>query len=80
MRAPAHTRLSVQQCLTKNGMNPVPHPPYLPDLAPTEFFLWVGWVGGWVVSWDEKSPQRETFCQCARAETKNGRSTKIHHN
>ncbi|PNF34143.1 hypothetical protein B7P43_G01174 [Cryptotermes secundus] len=25
--------------LTKNGMTPVPHPPYSPDLAPCDFFL-----------------------------------------
>ncbi|PNF35638.1 hypothetical protein B7P43_G18390, partial [Cryptotermes secundus] len=37
--APAHTALSVLQFLTKNGMTPVPHPPYSPDLAPCDFFL-----------------------------------------
>lgn len=37
--APAHTALSVRQFLTKNGMTPVPHPPYSPDLAPCDFFL-----------------------------------------
>ncbi|PNF33206.1 hypothetical protein B7P43_G11690, partial [Cryptotermes secundus] len=31
--------LSVRQFLTKNGMTPVPHPPYSPDLAPCDFFL-----------------------------------------
>ncbi|PNF22069.1 hypothetical protein B7P43_G09301 [Cryptotermes secundus] len=36
--APAHTALSVRQFLTKNGMTPVPHPPYSPDLAPCDFF------------------------------------------
>ncbi|PNF14149.1 hypothetical protein B7P43_G17665 [Cryptotermes secundus] len=36
--APAHTALSVRQSLTKNGMTPVPHPPYSPDLAPCDFF------------------------------------------
>nr|CAH7754411.1 unnamed protein product [Callosobruchus chinensis] len=37
--APAHTALSVKQFLTKNGMTPIVHPPYLPDLAPCDFFL-----------------------------------------
>lgn len=37
--APAHTALSVRQFLTKNDMTPVPHPPYSPDLAPCDFFL-----------------------------------------
>ena len=32
------------------------------------------------VSPDEKSPQRETLCQCGRSKTKNGRSTKRHQN
>ena len=31
--------LSVQQCLTQNGMTPVPHLPYSPDLAPSNFLL-----------------------------------------
>nr|CAH7750035.1 unnamed protein product [Callosobruchus chinensis] len=37
--APAHTALSVKQFLTKNGMTPIVHPPYSPDLAPCDFFL-----------------------------------------
>ena len=67
--SPADTLLSVQQFLTKNGMTPVPHSPYLPDLAPSDFCFV-----------DEKTPQREIFCQYWRDETKNGRSTKRHHN
>ena len=39
MSAPAQTSLSVQQFLTKDGMSPMPHPPYLPDLAPATFCL-----------------------------------------
>jgi len=37
--APAHTALSVQQFLAKNNMTVIPHPPYSPDLAPCDFFL-----------------------------------------
>lgn len=37
--APAHTALSVRRFLTKNGMTTVSHPPYSPDLAPCDFFL-----------------------------------------
>ena len=33
--------LSVQQFLTKNGMTPVPHPPYSPDLTLSVFFLFL---------------------------------------
>ena len=69
--APAHTALSVQQFLTKNSLTSIAHPPYSPDLAPSDFFF---------VSPDEKSPQRATFCQCGRGATKNGRSTKSHEN
>ena len=36
--APAHTALSVQQFLTKNGMTPVPYPAYSSSLAPAAFF------------------------------------------
>ena len=39
MGAPAHTALTVQQFLTKTSMNPVSHPPCLPDLAISDFFL-----------------------------------------
>ena len=43
MSAPAQTSLSVQQFLTKDGMSPIPHPPYLPDRPPATFCLcpWV---------------------------------------
>ena len=37
--APAHTTLSVQQFLTKNGMFPMSQPPYSPDLALSDFFF-----------------------------------------
>jgi len=37
--APAYTALSVQQFLAKNNMMGIPHPPYSPDLAPCDFFL-----------------------------------------
>ena len=40
--APAHTALSVRQFLAKkqkNNMTVIPHPPYSPDLAPCDFFL-----------------------------------------
>nr|CAI5835909.1 unnamed protein product [Callosobruchus analis] len=36
---PAHTALSIRQFLTKNGMTPIVHPPYSPNLAPCDFFL-----------------------------------------
>ena len=52
----------------KNGVTPMPHPPYLTQ---STFF---------VVSPDEKSPQKEMFCQCRRDETKNSRNTKRHQN
>ena len=39
MSASAHTVLRVQQFLTKNGMTAMPHPPYSPDLAPSNFFF-----------------------------------------
>ena len=61
MSAPAHTVLSVQQFLTKNSMTPMPHPLYSPNLAQKQLFFCFP---------DEKSPQREMFCQCGRDETK----------
>jgi len=37
--APAHRSFKVSQFLAKNNMTMVPHPPYSPDLAPCDFFL-----------------------------------------
>jgi len=37
--APAHAVLLTRRFLTDNNMTLVPHPPYLPDLAPSDFFL-----------------------------------------
>lgn len=37
--APAHTSQLVQQFLTKYEIILVPHPPYSPDMAPCDFFL-----------------------------------------
>ena len=37
--APAHTALLTRCFLTDNNMTVVSHPPYSPDLAPSDFFL-----------------------------------------
>ena len=37
--APAHRSFKVLQFLAKNYMTVIPHPPYSPDLAPCDFFL-----------------------------------------
>ena len=37
--APAHRSFKVSQFLAKNNMTVIPHPPYSPDLAPCDFFL-----------------------------------------
>jgi len=37
--APAHTSFAVRQFLTSKNITVIPHPPYSPDLAPCEFFL-----------------------------------------
>jgi transposase len=37
--APCHTALSVREFLAKHSIPVVPHPPYSPDLAPCDFFL-----------------------------------------
>jgi len=37
--APANTALSVQEFLAKHNMTAIPDPPYSPDLAPCDFFL-----------------------------------------
>ena len=48
MSIPALATLSVQQFLTKNGVTPMPHPPYSPDLTLSNFYF---------ASLDEKTPQ-----------------------
>ena len=37
--APVHSSILVTDYLTKMGMKTVPHPPYCPDLAPCDFWL-----------------------------------------
>jgi len=37
--APAHATLLTRRFLTDNNMTVVPHPPYSPDLAPSDCFL-----------------------------------------
>ena len=37
--APSHTALVVQEFLARNGVATLPQPPYSPDLAPPDFFL-----------------------------------------
>jgi hypothetical protein len=37
--APSHTAMAVQQFLAKNNIPIVPHPPYSPDLALSDFWL-----------------------------------------
>jgi len=37
--APAHASLLIRNYLAKNQTSTVPHPPYSPDLAPANFFL-----------------------------------------
>ena len=37
--APAHTSLVVREFLAKNSITLMEHPPYSPDLAPCDFYL-----------------------------------------
>src|SRR5215469_6301242 len=37
--APSHTSVLTQQFLAKYKIAVIPHPPYSPDLAPCDFFL-----------------------------------------
>ena len=37
-KAPAHAALLTRWFLTDNNVTVVPHPPYSPDLAPSDFF------------------------------------------
>ena len=37
--APAHTAISVTTFMARNGMAVLPHPPYSPDVAPSDFFF-----------------------------------------
>lgn len=37
--APVHSALLIRNFCTKNGMTVIPQPPYSPDLAPADFFL-----------------------------------------
>ena len=65
-----HTWPPCTECLAVFDQNqhdpPMPHLPYSPNLSPSDTPAL------------KKNPQRETFCQCGRGKTKNGRSTKRH--
>ena len=37
--APAHTALSIREFLAKKNIPVLPHPPYSPDPAPCDFYL-----------------------------------------
>jgi len=37
--APSHTSIAVREFLVQNNITMLPHPPYSPDLAPCDFFL-----------------------------------------
>ena len=37
--APVHTAAVMQEWIAARGIQMIPHPPYLPDLAPADFFL-----------------------------------------
>lgn len=37
--APAHNALMTQACLMECGIDLLPHPPYSPDMVPSDFFL-----------------------------------------
>ena len=39
--APCHTAISVNECLTKNGIPVVSQPPYSPDMSLCDFFLFL---------------------------------------
>lgn len=39
--APAHNALSIKEFLAKHGISVLEHPPYSPDLAPCDFFLFL---------------------------------------
>ena len=44
--APVHNSILVTDYLTKMGINTIPHPPYSPDLAPRNFWLFPKLGGG----------------------------------
>jgi len=37
--APSHTSFAVREFLAQHNITMLPHPPYSPDLAPCDFFL-----------------------------------------
>lgn len=41
--APVHRSKCTQSFLKENGITVAPHPPYSPDLAPSDFYL-LGWI------------------------------------
>ena len=64
MSTPAHTRLSVQQILTKNNMTPLhPFPPLFNQSCPKQLFLVF-------VSLDEEVPKGKCFANVEEVKQK----------
>ena len=68
--APAHTAFSVRQFLTKNDITPLTHPPYSPDLALCDFFLFPRM---------NKDPQGDRFEDVEEVKEKNDDGSAGHH-
>ena len=47
--APAHTALSIREFLAKKNIPVLPHPPYSPNLAPCDFYLFSKLKSNWRV-------------------------------
>ena len=58
-KAQAHSALSVTRYLASLGWTIIPHPPYSPDLAPCDFFLFPKM---------KKNIERKEICHCGGGE------------
>ena len=63
--APVHTSRAVKACLKEKAIEVVPHPPYSPDLAPADYFLFPTIkreLGGVSISRDSVKVEWERAC------------------
>jgi hypothetical protein len=59
-----HRSFIVSQCLAQNNMTAVPHPPYSPNLAPCDFFLFPNlklWMKGWRFDTTEETQEESQW-------------------
>ena len=58
-----HVAIPVKNYLENSGWKVLPHPPYSPDLAPSDYHLFRSMIHSWPPSWRSSFGMESTNCQ-----------------